>query len=118
MSSTLKYPPTLFQSEYILNKKNKLLPKKCPISCNKEQKISLITMNLSNVCSVSKLEPIPQPAPCNKLPCDPCQNNTPFYITNDTPFYISNIIDPIGLLYTDTKCGKINYVNYMSYKPI
>jgi hypothetical protein len=110
MASVLKNMSINNQSDYILKKKKQ----QCP---NKQNNSQVLTMDLSNICCVSKLTPLPQPEPCNPLlPCSPCQNLQTFYMSNDEPFYLTNIIDPIGLL--NTTCGKIKYTNYMYYKSL
>ena len=77
--------------------------------------------NLTDVCTVSNIDPNINPVPCSSnLPCDPCQNNTPVIIdpvSAITPFYYTCQIDPLGELFGQTQCGELNYTHHMFFYP-
>lgn len=77
--------------------------------------------NLTDVCTVSNIDPNIHPAPCSSnLPCDPCQNNTHIIIdpiSTTIPFYYTCQIDPLGQLFGNTQCGELNYTQYMGFYP-
>ncbi len=92
MTSILNSSSTDFQSNYIY-KKRKLCTSSCPLLTKKNNLI----IDCSYICIVSKLNPLPQPAPCSQsAPCTPCQNNEPFFISTDRPFYLNNKINPLA----------------------
>ena len=71
--------------------------------------------NLTNVCTVSPINPYIAPAPCTN--CDPCQNNGVVIIdplNSTTTFYNEYSTDPLGELFGKTQCGELNYTEYMN----
>jgi hypothetical protein len=92
MASILNSSSTDFQSNYIKQKRQI-----CSSSCPLLTKQPNLIIDCSYICIVSKLNPLPQPAPCSQfLPCTPCQNNDPFFISVDKPFYLNNFINPLA----------------------
>lgn len=73
-------------------------------------------LDLNNVCTV-----IPTTkTPCNLINgCAPCTNFTPVPINplSSIPFYQTNNIDPLGELFGNSQCGKLNYTNFMVFYP-
>lgn len=79
-------------------------------------------MNLKDICTVQKINPTINPAPCTLTSCNNCPNPSTIIIDPNTPgisypFYFTYQIDPIGDLFGKSQCGELNYTHYMIFYP-
>lgn len=114
-SSTKK--PNLYQSDYITEKKTKLVKStrmlynnfSTSVTNNTELSSGLYNkMYLGDACSLI------QGPPCSSqdLCVTACSSAVPIDQGITVPFYVTNTIDPNGILFGNNKCGFNNFTKF------
>ena len=142
---TLRSNTNTFQSDYITNKKARIVycnaPDKCANNSSSYNQMNLlhngrrlsnkylannglIPFNKSNLIAglYSKMDlenvcTLINGFPCNNIDtsCAACQTAVSTNFTSTVPFNWTNTIDPVGALFGNTPCGIQNFTKYMNF---
>jgi len=137
--------PNTFQSDYITNKKSRIIycnePNKCSNKTgsynqmnlfNNGRRLSykylannrLVPFNKTDLIAglYSKMDlqnvcTLINGFPCNNIDtsCAACSDPVSIDTSSTVPLNWTNTIDPVGALFGNTQCGILNYTNYMKY---
>jgi hypothetical protein len=108
--------PNLYQSDYIAEKRNRLVGSKfmynifkTSVTNNSDLSSGLYNkMYMDNVCTLIEGPPCISQESCEIA----CNTVVPINQAITDPFYVTNTIDPNGLLFGNTKCGFNNFTKF------